>query len=110
VCLASESKLPGDFLTYLIATNSDSRSNGGRNVSWRRPELGSHLLKSLKNNTSGGPTPPGMYGSNCSILSIGEQNRVAVGGADRDSEARTVRDEGVPFAEEARAIGQKYPI
>jgi hypothetical protein len=45
-----------------------------------------------------------------SIFGIGQENRVAVGGSDRDGQERSVGHQGISFAGEAWAIGNQYPI
>jgi hypothetical protein len=67
-------------------------------------------LQRFPDDLRSGPSPSGMDGRDSSISGIGQENRVAIGGSDRNGHERSVGHQGISLAGEAWAIGNQYPI
>jgi len=91
-------KLHSDFGTHLEAASADPWPDRDQQFLGPAPELAPQRLEGLGNNVQDRTAPTGVDGGHGLISRVGDQNRQAIGGANRQLNARLVGDEGVALA------------
>jgi hypothetical protein len=81
-----------DRLIYLVAAASDARTESGKAVCGIGAIDFAHLLERLPDNVLHTAPPTGMDCADCGAVWINDKDRVAIGGADGEAQARDICD------------------
>jgi len=90
--------------SYVVAARANAWSNGSEDISRISSKFVFHAAECRGNDARGGPSPPGVDSGYGSRIAIDQQNREAIGSANRDGDSRIARDNRVAFADAARLM------
>ena len=95
-------ELPLDLRADLIAARADGRADGGEQLLWPRAELLLHAQDGLGSDAAHRALPAAVRDAHCAVDRVEKQDRRAVRKAEKQRQARLIRDQGIRLRDGVR--------